>query len=198
MSDAFLAQALYRAKARVQALGVPLLPRLAHRLSMMLAQVSIGDPVVMHPGVYIVHGQVVVDGLVEIGPGTHLFPWITIGLEAGDVHGATIERDVSVGTGAKVIGNVRVGAGATDRSERRGGGRRAGRSDRVAALPARGAISANPMLGTVRRMRPWRKRQRRSATAVTAVVERTVIPARRRSTTTSRAPTRSSTPRSTG
>ncbi len=28
------------------------------------------------------------------------------------MHGATIERDVSVGTGAKVIGNVRVGAGA--------------------------------------------------------------------------------------
>ncbi len=83
VSDAFLAQALYRAKARMQALGVPLLPRLAHRLSMMLAQVSIGDPVVMHPGVYIVHGQVVVDGLVEIGPGTQLFPWITIGLKAG-------------------------------------------------------------------------------------------------------------------
>jgi len=112
VSDAFLAQALYRAKARMQSLGVPLLPRVAHRLSMMLAQVSIGDPVVMHPGVYIVHGQVVLDGLVEIGPGTQLFPWITIGLKAGDVRGATIERDVSVGTGAKVIGNVRVGAGA--------------------------------------------------------------------------------------
>ena len=112
VSDAFLAQALYRAKARMQSLGVPLLPRLAHRLSMMLAQVSIGDPVVMQPGVYIVHGQVVVDGLVEIGPGTQLFPWITIGLKAGDVRGATIERDVSVGTGAKVIGGVRVGEGA--------------------------------------------------------------------------------------
>lgn len=112
VSDAFLAQLLYRAKARMQALGVPLLPRLAHRLSMVLAQVSIGDPVVVHPGVYIVHGQVVVDGLVEIGPGAQLFPWITIGLKAGDVHGATLERDVSVGTGAKVIGNVRIGAGA--------------------------------------------------------------------------------------
>ena len=112
VSDAFLAQALYRAKARMQALGVPLLPRLAHRFSMMLAQVSIGDPVVMHAGVYIVHGQVVIDGLVEIGAGTQLFPWITIGLKAGDVRGATIERDVSVGTGAKVIGSVRVGEGA--------------------------------------------------------------------------------------
>jgi serine O-acetyltransferase len=112
VSDAFLAQSLYRLKARLQALGVPVLPRLAHRLSMALAQVSIGDPVVVHPGVYVVHGQVVADGLVEIHPGVALFPWVTIGLRAGDVRGATIERDVSVGTGAKLIGPVHVGAGA--------------------------------------------------------------------------------------
>ncbi len=36
---------------------------------MVTAQISIGDPVVMAPGVYIVHGQVVIDGLAEIGPG---------------------------------------------------------------------------------------------------------------------------------
>jgi len=112
VSDAFLAQVLYRAKARMQSLGVPVLPRVAHRLAMMIAQVSIGDPVVVQPGVYIVHGQVVADGLVEIGPGVQLFPWITIGLKAGDVQGAIIERDVSIGTGAKVIGGVRVGASA--------------------------------------------------------------------------------------
>src|SRR6476620_1375151 len=65
-SDAFAAAALYRAKARLQALRMPLLPRLAHRLAMIVAQVSIGDPVVMRPGVYIVHGQIVIDGLAEI------------------------------------------------------------------------------------------------------------------------------------
>jgi serine O-acetyltransferase len=113
VSDAFLAQALYRAKARLQTLGVPVLPRVAHRLAMAIAQVSIGDPVVVHPGVYIVHGQVVIDGLVEIHSGATIFPWVTIGLRAGDVTGPTIERDVSIGTGAKVIGPVRVGAGAT-------------------------------------------------------------------------------------
>lgn len=112
VSDAFLAQALYRAKARLQALGVPLLPRLAHRLAMAIAQVSIGDPVVVQPGVYIVHGQVVVDGLVEIDRGAMLFPFVTIGLRAGDFRGATIESDVSIGTGAKVIGPVRIGVGA--------------------------------------------------------------------------------------
>jgi serine O-acetyltransferase len=113
VSDAFAAQLLYRVKARAQARGVPVLPRIAHRLAMLLAQVSIGDPVVMHPGVYIVHGQVVLDGLVEIGPGVVIAPFVTIGLRAGDVQGPVLEAGVSVGTGAKVIGPVRVGEGAT-------------------------------------------------------------------------------------
>ncbi len=112
VSDAFLAQALYRAKARMQALRVPILPRLAHKLAVSIAQVSIGDPVVVHPGVYIIHGQVVADGLVEIGAGAVIGPFVTIGLRAGDVRGATLEEGVSVGTGAKLIGAVRVGAGA--------------------------------------------------------------------------------------
>jgi serine O-acetyltransferase len=113
VSDAFLAQVLYRVKARLQALGVPVLPRIAHRLAISLAQVSIGDPVVVHPGVYIVHGQVVADGLVEIHPGVVIAPFVTIGLRAGDVTGPTVERGVSIGTGAKLIGPVRIGAGAT-------------------------------------------------------------------------------------
>jgi serine O-acetyltransferase len=113
VSDAFAAQACYRVKARLQALGVPLLPRVAHRLAMALAQVSIGDPVVVAPGLYVLHGQVVVDGLVEIAAGVTIAPFVTIGLKAGGAQGATIERDVSIGTGAKVIGPVRIGEGAT-------------------------------------------------------------------------------------
>jgi serine O-acetyltransferase len=112
VSDAFAAQALYRVKARLQALGIPVLPRLAHRLAMALAQVSIGDPVVVEPGVYILHGQVVIDGAAEIHTGVTIAPWVTIGLRAGDYRAPTIERDVSIGTGAKVIGPVRVGEGA--------------------------------------------------------------------------------------
>jgi serine O-acetyltransferase len=112
VSDAFLAQGLYRLKARCQALGLPLLPRVAHRLAMALAQVSIGDPVIVEPGVYIVHGQVVLDGLVEIGAGTVISPFVTIGLRAGDLQGPRIGRRVTIGTGAKVIGPVRIGDGA--------------------------------------------------------------------------------------
>lgn len=112
VSDAYLAQVLYRAKARLQARGVPVLPRLAHRLAMILAQVSIGDPVVVAPGVYIVHGMVVIDGLTEVGAGTSIAPFVTIGLRAGNLQGPRIGRNVSIGTGAKVIGPVVVGDGA--------------------------------------------------------------------------------------
>lgn len=112
VSDAFIGQVLYRSKASMQVRGVPILPRLAHRLAMIVAQVSIGDPVVVHPGIYVVHGQVVIDGLVEIGPGVVISPWVTIGLRGGNLRGPTIEGDVHLGTGAKVIGPVRIGAGA--------------------------------------------------------------------------------------
>jgi serine O-acetyltransferase len=112
VTDAFAAHALYRAKARLQALGVPILPRIAHRLAMMTAQVCIGDPVVMQPGVYIAHGQVVIDGFTEIHQGVVIFPWVTIGLRAGNFDGPKILNGVHIGTGAKVIGPVTVGKGA--------------------------------------------------------------------------------------
>lgn len=112
VSDAFLAQVLYRAKAAMQRRRIPLLPRICHRLAMMLAQVTIGDPVVVHPGVYIVHGQVVLDGIVEILPGTVISPWVTIGLKAGSVIGPTVREGVSIGTGAKLVGPIEIGAGA--------------------------------------------------------------------------------------
>jgi serine O-acetyltransferase len=113
ITDAFAAQVLYRLKARLQALGVPILPRLLHRLAMAISQVAIGDYTVIAPGVYIVHGQVVIDGITEIGYGVVISPFVTIGLRAGDFQGPVIENHVHIGTGAKVIGPVRVGAGAT-------------------------------------------------------------------------------------
>jgi len=111
-SDAFLAQVAYRAKARMQALRVPVLPRVAHWIAMTTAQVSIGDPVVVQPGVYIVHGQLVVDGIAEIHSGAVLFPWVTVGLIGPELTGPTIGPRAQIGTGAKVLGKVRVGAGA--------------------------------------------------------------------------------------
>jgi serine O-acetyltransferase len=109
VSDAFLAQVCYRAKAACQARRLPVLPRLFHRLAMVTGQICIGDPVVVQPGVYIPHGQVVVDGVVEIGTGVVLFPFVTVGLQAGEMKGPTIGDRAVIGSGAKVIGPVRVG-----------------------------------------------------------------------------------------
>ena len=113
VSDAFLAQALYRVKARLQAAGVPVLPRLAHRLAMALAQISIGDPVVVASRR--VHrprpGRRRRPGRDRRGRGD-----LAVRDDravAGDVRGPTIEQGASIGTGAKVIGPVRIGAGAT-------------------------------------------------------------------------------------
>ena len=111
-SDALIAQALYRLKARLQALGVPVLPWLAHRMAMQIAGVAVGDPVLVRPGVYLLHGQVVIDGIAEIESGAVIGPFVTIGLRAGNFDGPRIGRNVQIGTGAKIIGPVRIGAGA--------------------------------------------------------------------------------------
>ena len=113
VSDAFLGLLFYRLKAALQRRGVPLLPRLAHRLALVLGQISIGDPVVLAPGIYVPHGQVVVDGIVEIETGVVLAPFVTVGLVAGDFNGPVLEREVNVGTGAKILGPLTVGARAT-------------------------------------------------------------------------------------
>ena len=112
VSDAFLAQVFYRAKARLQYFRIPIIPTILHRLAMMHSQVCIGNPVVIEPGIYIAHGQVVIDGFTKIGSGVVIFPWVTIGLKAGDFQGPTIKQNVHIGTGAKVIGPVTLGVNA--------------------------------------------------------------------------------------
>ena len=109
VSDAFFAHALYRVRSTLARRGVPILPRLCHKLSMATAQVSIGDPVVMHAGVYIIHGQIVLDGIVEVGHGCVIGPWTSIGLQSGSVQGPTLGANVFVGSGAKILGPRKVG-----------------------------------------------------------------------------------------
>lgn len=112
VSDAFLAQILYRAKARLQHFHVPILPTVFHRLAMMHSQVCIGNPVVIEPGIYLAHGQVVIDGFTKIRSGVVIFPWVTIGLKAGNFQGPMIENGVHIGTGAKIIGPITIGEAA--------------------------------------------------------------------------------------
>lgn len=112
VSDAFLAQVLYRGRVAALRRGIPVVPRLCHFASMGLSQVCIGDPVVIAGGLYLPHGQVVVDGITEVGSDVILFPWTTLGLRGGNFEGPRIEDGVHVGTGAKIVGPVRVGRGA--------------------------------------------------------------------------------------
>jgi serine O-acetyltransferase len=112
VSAAFAGQVCYRAQARLDALAVPVLPRLFHRLAIMTAQLCVGRAAVVHPGVLIEHGQVVIDGFIEIHRGVTVLPAVTIGLRQGEVRGPTIEAKVRIDTGAKVLGRVTVGRGA--------------------------------------------------------------------------------------
>ncbi|NDP43126.1 MAG: serine acetyltransferase [Aromatoleum sp.] len=91
---------------------VPILPALLHRTSVALSQVSIGDQVVIDAGVYVLHGQIVIDGFVRIGRGVALSPWVTIGPDGGSTPGPTLGDGVFVGTGARILGPVHVGANA--------------------------------------------------------------------------------------
>ena len=112
VSDAFGAQVLYRLKVWCEVHRLPLLPRLLHRLAMVTSQVAIGSPVVIGPGLYVVHGQIVVDGIAELGSRVEIAPFVTIGLRSGNFRGAVIGDDVKIGTGAKIIGPVVIGDGA--------------------------------------------------------------------------------------
>lgn len=109
-TDAFAAQLIYRGRVALMRRGVPLAPRVCHLLSMASSQVCIGDPVIVGAGMYLPHGQVVVDGVTEIGSGVLLFPWTTVGLRSGNFIGPRVGDESHIFTGAKVLGDIEVGA----------------------------------------------------------------------------------------
>jgi serine O-acetyltransferase len=111
-SDAFGALVLYRLKAACQRREIPVVPRLAHRAAMAWAQLSVGDPVLIHPGIILPHGLFVFSGFSEIYTGVRIRPFVTIGLKEGDIIGPTIHPHAAIGTGAKVIGPISIGARA--------------------------------------------------------------------------------------
>jgi serine O-acetyltransferase len=105
---AFLCQVLYRFRVRLSIRRVPILPTLLQWFCSIFGQVEFGNDVLLEPGVYIPHGKVVADGVVRIGRGTMIMPWVTLGLTT-DISGPSIGRDVLIGTGAKILGRVTVG-----------------------------------------------------------------------------------------
>ena len=112
VSDGFLAQVIYRFGARMNGFGVPLVPRIARGVTMLIAQMSIDDSVIVRPGVSISHGQVTIGGLTEIRSGSLIAPFVSIGLIAGELRGPTIGNRSVIGTGARILGPIEVGAHA--------------------------------------------------------------------------------------
>lgn len=112
ITDSFFAQCCYRAKVACRRAGIPLLPAVFHRLAIVTGQISIGDLAVIRPGVYVPHGQVVIDGLTLVEEGAVLRPFVTLGLRDGHIFGPVIGARARIGTGAKVFGPVTVGARA--------------------------------------------------------------------------------------
>ncbi len=103
-----LAVALFRGKRALQRRHVPLLPAVLDRLCIVGWNVNLGNYTDIGGGLYLPHGNVVVDGLVRIGRNCVIAPWVTIGTN-GSVAGPRIGDDVFIGTGAKVLGAITVG-----------------------------------------------------------------------------------------
>ncbi len=113
---------LYRLKVWCRRHYVPVLPYACDILARAGWNVYIGDHAEIGPGLYLAHGNVIIDA-VTIGRNCQINPWVSIGLtnsiRAGfSFQGPTIGDNVSIGTGAKLLGpitvgnNVRIGANA--------------------------------------------------------------------------------------
>ena len=150
VADAYFAQVCYRARVRLYVRRVPILPHLLHRMSMRSAQVCIGNPVLIAPGVYFPHGQVVIDGFTRIHPYVSIRPFVTMGLKEGEPTGPTIGPFTQIGTGAKVIGpvhlgrDVRIGAGAIVITDIPDGATAVGTPARVVRRPEPGPTRPEP------------------------------------------------------
>ena len=150
VADAFFAQVCYRARVRLLVRRVPILPLVLHRMSMRSAQVCIGSPVWLEPGVYFPHGQVVIDGFTRIYTYASIRPFVTIGLREGEPTGPTIGPFTQIGTGAKVIGpvhlgrDVRIGAGAIVITDIPDGATAVGTPARVIRRPEPGPTRPEP------------------------------------------------------
>ncbi|HNF83071.1 MAG TPA: serine O-acetyltransferase [Solirubrobacterales bacterium] len=105
----------YRLANRLRRSGIPLLPYAVSYLSRMVTGIEIHPDAKIGPGLFIDHGSGVVIGeTAEIGENVTLYQGVTLGgtgFQAGKRH-PTIEDNVTIGSGAKLLGPIKVGHGA--------------------------------------------------------------------------------------
>ncbi len=107
------ALALHRVSHRLWKYGLPLIPRLLSQMTRSLTGIEIHPGATIGQGVFIDHGMGVVIGeTAEIGNRCLLYQGVTLG-GTGKAHGKrhpTLQENVVVGAGAKVLGAIKVGA----------------------------------------------------------------------------------------
>ena len=112
-SDDYAGVALYRLRAALHAHHVPILPRLLHGICSHFFGIRIGANVTIGEGLYLPHGNIVIDGVCVIGEKALIAPWSTLGTrQDSEFFGPTIGDGVQIGTGARVLGDITVGDGA--------------------------------------------------------------------------------------
>jgi serine O-acetyltransferase len=108
----FHAVFIHRITHRLWKLHVPLLPRLLSQIARFLTGIEIHPAARIGTGIFIDHGAGVVIGeTAEVGEGCLLYQGVTLGgtgKEKGKRH-PTLGRDVVVGAGTKILGNITVG-----------------------------------------------------------------------------------------
>ena len=110
----FPAVLLFRLQTFLFDAGLPALATFLARINHTVFGVSIGHHVRTAGGLYIAHGHVVMDGVINLGHSVQVAPFVTLGLTNSEGHpfdliGPTIGDHVNIGTGAKVIGPVTIG-----------------------------------------------------------------------------------------
>ncbi len=105
----------YRLAHRLHGKGLPLVPLLVSYLARLLTGIEIHPRAKIGPGFFIDHGAGVVIGeTAEIGRDVTLYQGVTLGgtgFQSGKRH-PTVEDNVTIGSGAKLLGPITVGHGA--------------------------------------------------------------------------------------
>jgi serine O-acetyltransferase len=112
----FHARELHRLAHTLHEHHVPVLPRVISHLGRFITGIEIHPGATIGDGLFIDHGMGVVIGeTAEIGDDCHLYQGVTLGGTSTkkEKRHPTLERNVAVGAGAKLIGAITVGENAS-------------------------------------------------------------------------------------
>jgi serine O-acetyltransferase len=105
----------HRVAHALQGLGLPLLPRLIAAVARSVTGIEIHPAARIGDGIFIDHGMgVVVGETAEIGDNVTIYQGVTLGgtgFATGKRH-PTVQDNVTIGSGAKLLGPITVGHGA--------------------------------------------------------------------------------------